>query len=156
MRVIEVGPAQEASRVEEGIQAEGGILEAHIILKNRSIKEGRLAECASGEAGRADGGIAEVSPAQKGGFLEAGVAESRAPEDGVFGEYGSGEGGVGNSAVDQDQGFGDLCSRQRGDVQVSGDEDAVIVNGLIGCDKIQDLLGGNGLLRRKRMNKCQH
>ena len=146
MRVIEVGPAQEASRVEECIPAEGGILEAHIILKNRSIKEGRLAECASGEAGRADGGIAEVSPAQKGGFLEADVIKESAPEGNVLSEGDPGKRGIGNGAVDQGQGFLDLSRGQSREIQVAGDENAVEVNRFMSGDPGQDLLGVDGLL----------
>jgi len=105
MRVIEVGPAQEASRVEECIQAEGGILEAHIILKVGSFEEGRLAEGAAGEAGRPECGIAEVDLAGKGGFLRADVIKESAPEGSVLGEGDSGEGDIGNGTVDQGEGL---------------------------------------------------
>ena len=39
MGVVEAGAAPKAGGVEESIQAEGGILKARIILKNRSIKK---------------------------------------------------------------------------------------------------------------------
>ena len=68
MGVVEVGAALKAGGVEESILGEGGILKARIILKNSSIKEGRLAECAAGKVGLVEGGIAEVGPAQKWAF----------------------------------------------------------------------------------------
>ncbi len=144
MGVVEFCPAPEASGIEEGIQAEGGILKAHIVLKKRSAKEGRLAKGAAGEAGRAEAGIAEVGLAGKDGFLHADIAKGCAPEGGVLVEADPGEGGIGNGAVDQSQGFLDLGPGQRGDVQVARDEDAVVVNWLMGCGFGQDLLGGDG------------
>ena len=94
MRVVEVCPAPEASRIEEGVQAEGGILKAHIIFKKGPLEEGRLVEGAAGEADRPECGIVEVDLAGKGGFLEAGVVKGCAPEGGILGEAATTGGGV--------------------------------------------------------------
>ena len=146
MGVVEFCPAPEASGIEEGIQAEGGILKAHIIFKEGSTKEGRLAEGAAGEADRPEGGIAEVGLAGKGGFSNTDIAKGCAPKSNVPGEGDSGEGGFGNGAVDQGQGFLDLSRGKSREIQVAGDEDVVVVNRLMGGDLGQDLLGGDGLL----------